>query len=97
MELTKDEIKQIEKEALAICESNVPDVLNELLNDFALEHTYPVRGVIIELASKIATAYALKAKELVETIEWALNNTQSVFVFNELHKALTNYNKNNIR
>ena len=38
-----------------------------------------------------ATEQAIKAKDLATTVQWALDNPQSVFVFNELRKALLNY------
>ncbi len=49
--------------ALQVWEKNIPQPLNELLSDFAMEHTYPVRGIIRELLRKVISANTQPIKE----------------------------------
>lgn len=49
MSKTKEEI------ALEIWDKNLPDPIKKLLGDFAIEHTYPVRGIIRDLLKQIVS------------------------------------------
>ena len=81
-ELSKQEIESIELAAVKYVNDRWENSDNKAyFNQTACSKDY-IAG---------ATEQAIKAKDLATTVQWALDNPQSVFVFNELRKALLNY------